>query len=91
MAKRRKPAKGSFILAVPVIMAIALFFVMCFTYSDTVKVTAIVLMALTLVVGAIRFKGLRDSVQLPVILLMAITAIGPRKLCAKGMVKLPML
>jgi len=76
MAKRRKPAKGSFILAVPVIMAIALFFVMCFTYSDTVKVTAIVLMALTLVVGAIRFKVLRDSIQLPVILLVAITAMG---------------
>ena len=76
MAKRRKPAKGSFGLAVPVIMAIVLFFVMCFAYSDTVKVTAIILMALTLVVGAIRFGVLRDSIQLPLILLMAITAMG---------------
>ncbi len=76
MAKRRKPLKGSFSLIIPIIISILLFFVMCFAYSDTVKVTAIILMALTLVVGAIRFSVLRDNVQLPVILLMAITAMG---------------
>lgn len=53
-----------------------LFFVMCFAYSDTVKVTAIILMAVTLIAGAIRFSDLRDSIQLPVILIMAITTMG---------------
>lgn len=76
MAKGRKPIKGSFGLAVPIVLAIVFFFVMCFAYSDTVKVTAIILMALTLIAGAIRFRDLRDSIQLPVILLMAITAMG---------------
>lgn len=74
--RRRKPLAASNKLTAPIIFSVLLFLVMCFSYSDTVKVTAIILMVLTLGFGAFRFSALRESVRLPLILLAAIAAMG---------------
>ena len=77
MAKRRKrPVNGSGQLTLPIILSILLFFVICFNYSDTVKVLAMVLMIATLIIGAIRFSVLRNAVKPVMIVLFAITVMG---------------
>lgn len=76
MAKRRKPAKGSGQLTLPIILSVLLFFVICFNYSDTVKVLAMVLMVATLIIGAIRFSVLRGTIKPTLVLLIAVTVMG---------------
>ena len=55
----------------------ALFFLLvCFSATDTIKVTGMVLMCVTLLAGILCFPTLRERIKLPLILLMLMVVMG---------------
>ena len=56
-------------LAAPWLTAVLVFLVCCFSATDTIKGTALIVILVALVAGAFRFRRLRERVYLPLILL----------------------
>lgn len=59
-----------------VVLTALFFLAICFSSSSTIKVTAMVLLGLTLLAGILCFTTLRDRIHLPLLLLMLVVLMG---------------